>query len=121
MRSIGWGSFQNPLSGLEACIDPRRLRVGDDFGLVLAEGEVQFVTSLIEGVIRISGEEALRAAQVRPQGQEFVPKLLDPDLKVSGGREVFPECLEDENLQCLDYCPLRRVLGLRLYIFDKNW
>ncbi len=25
--------------------------------------------------------------------------------------EVFPECLEDENLQCLDYYPLTCVLG----------
>ena len=88
--------FQNPSIGLDVGIDPGRLRVGDDFGLVLAEDEVQFVTRLIEGVIRVSMQEALRARQIRTQGQQFVPELLDPDFKVSGGREVFPECLEDE-------------------------
>ena len=85
MRSIGVGSFQNPSSGLDVGIDPGRLRVGDDFGLVLAENEVQFVSRLIEGIIRVSMQEALRARQIRTQGQQFVPELLDPDLKVSGG------------------------------------
>ena len=31
----------------------------------------------------------IRQIQTR-QGQQFMAKLLDPDLKVSGGREVFP-------------------------------
>ena len=83
---MGVGSFQNPSSGLNVGVNPRRFRVGDDFGLVLAENGVQFISRLIEGVIRISREEALRRRQIRTlQGQQFVPKLLDPDLKVSGG------------------------------------
>ncbi len=65
--SIGVGSFQNPSSGLDVGIDPRRLRVGDGLVLVLAENEVQFVTGLIEGVIRISIQKALCPVRSGPK------------------------------------------------------